>query len=339
MTSFAFMKSEMDAAQALLDLQGDSVCPNVDVHTIEKAATIARIFGTFISSPVTELPNASTPKAKSFINKRNNAVVTESNFDLHNKEKMCDVESQTDLEPTLLEKKDQLIKQLSEENAFLKLQLSKYKERSATDSVSERLSESSNENIVVERSSYRHRKRSSTNNTDSSVVEDTTVLREREVNDIDENKTLKKCKRVHNLYSDMVSIGDGNATVPSRLLKYIDWSSYTNATRKLLTAVFSRQVLATHSLTGKPSPAFPNKPAKKKLNAALVNDIVQTVVEKCGVPESVVRTSITTKCADESKMFRTRQQHKKKRKSIKKENLPPSDESDISDESYLSTKM
>lgn len=81
MTSFAFLKSEMDAAQALLDLQGDnSVCPNgknkfymhsyyyffhlkrvvdddyylfsVDVHTIEKAATIARIFGTFISSPV-----------------------------------------------------------------------------------------------------------------------------------------------------------------------------------------------------------------------------------------------------------------------------------------------
>lgn len=48
-------------------------------------------------------------------------------------------------------------------------------------------------------------------------------------------------------------------------------------------------MLATHSLTGKPSPAFPNKPAKKKLDAALVNDIVQTVVEKCGVPENVVR--------------------------------------------------
>lgn len=114
-----------------------------------------------------ELPNTSTPKAKSFVNKVNNAVVTESNFELHNKEKMCDVESQTDLEPSLLKKKDQLIKQLTEENAFLKLQLSKYKERSATDSVSERLSVSSNEDYVVERSSYRHRKRSSTNNTDT----------------------------------------------------------------------------------------------------------------------------------------------------------------------------
>ncbi|CAG4956875.1 unnamed protein product [Parnassius apollo] len=105
--------------------------------------------------------------------------------------------------------------------------------------------------------------------------------------------------------SDWVPIGDGHAFVPSRLLKNMDWSTHTYATRKLLRAVFPRSVLATHSLTGKPSPAFPNKPAKKRLDPALVNDIVQTVVDNCCVPESVVRASITTKCADESKIFRS----------------------------------
>lgn len=45
------------------------------------------------------------------------------------------------------------------------------------------------------------------------------------------------------------------------------------------------------------------------------------------------RTSITTKCADESKMFRTRQQNKKKRKlKFNRENIPPGSESDDSDE-------
>lgn len=40
---------------------------------------------------------------------------------------------------------------------------------------------------------------------------------------------------------------------------------------------FFNSVLATHSLTGKPSPAFQFKSAKKKLNAQIVDDIVHTV--------------------------------------------------------------
>ncbi|CAG9564590.1 unnamed protein product [Danaus chrysippus] len=40
------------------------------------------------------------------------------------------------------------------------------------------------------------------------------------------------------------------------------------------------------------------------------------------------RTSITTKYADESKMFRTRQQNKKKRKSTEKENIGSGNESE-----------
>ncbi|KAL0821892.1 hypothetical protein ABMA28_005292 [Loxostege sticticalis] len=84
----------------------------------------------------------------------------------------------------------------------------------------------------------------------------------------------------------------------------MDWSSYTLVTRKLLLAVFPRSILATHSLSGKRSPAFPHLPPKKRLPIGMVNDIVQTVVERCGVSVNLVRTVITTKCADESNKFK-----------------------------------
>ncbi|RVE45527.1 hypothetical protein evm_009866 [Chilo suppressalis] len=121
-------------------------------------------------------------------------------------------------------------------------------------------------------------------------------------------RSVKKrvLKENNNTSNDLVPIGDGHAEVPGRLLKHMNWSSYTASTRKLLTAVFPREVLATHSLTGKSSPAFPNKPAKEKLDPLLVQDIIQTVMDKCGVTESQVRTIITTKCADECKMSRAR---------------------------------
>ncbi|KAJ2945725.1 hypothetical protein O0L34_g566 [Tuta absoluta] len=86
------------------------------------------------------------------------------------------------------------------------------------------------------------------------------------------------------LNMEMTKIG-GKVMVPTRLLKQIDGTSHTYVTRKLLMAEFPRSVLATHSLTGKSSPAFPNKPAKKKLDPTLVNDIIQIVCEKCNVHE------------------------------------------------------
>ncbi|CAH2043931.1 unnamed protein product, partial [Iphiclides podalirius] len=82
---------------------------------------------------------------------------------------------------------------------------------------------------------------------------------------------------------DMVPIGSGNVLVPTRLLADLDWTSYTTATRQLLQAVFPRRVLATHCLSGKQSPAFANKPPKKRLDPKLVDDIIDTVSERCGV--------------------------------------------------------
>lgn len=59
------------------------------------------------------------------------------------------------------------------------------------------------------------------------------------------------------------------------------------------------------------------RPAKNQLDSNIVNDIIQTVTKFCNVSESVVRNAITTKCADENKM--SRQRNEKPRGNIKKD--------------------
>lgn len=54
--------------------------------------------------------------------------------------------------------------------------------------------------------------------------------------------------------NDMVSIGNNKTQVSGHTIRQINWNSHTAATRKLLMALFPREILATHSLTGKPSP-------------------------------------------------------------------------------------
>lgn len=106
-----------------------------------------------------------------------------------------------------------------------------------------------------------------------------------------------------------VMIGINKTAVPVHVLRAIDWKSYKTATRKLLTTLFTREMLATRSLTGRPSPAFHdrNKPIKEQLDQKIINDIIQIITRKCaGIQESQVRQAITTKCADENKMMRTR---------------------------------
>ncbi|GBP98028.1 Protein insensitive [Eumeta japonica] len=106
----------------------------------------------------------------------------------------------------------------------------------------------------------------------------------------------------------VVPIGSGKTLVPKEVYSKINWKSYTMATRKLLMAVFSRRTLATHSLTGKASPAFLSKPAKLCLDPKKVADIVMTVTANCHVKEGLVRSAITTKCADENKMLKLQTQ-------------------------------
>lgn len=105
-----------------------------------------------------------------------------------------------------------------------------------------------------------------------------------------------------------VSIGPNNTRVPAKVFDNIKWESPSIATRKLLTTVFDRATLATHTMTGKPSPAFKDsgKPHKAMLDQSKIKDIIFAVSRKSGVSEKEVRNVITTKCADENKMFRTK---------------------------------
>lgn len=51
---------------------------------------------------------------------------------------------------------------------------------------------------------------------------------------------------------------------------------------------FSR-ILATHSLTGKRSPAFQNKPAKMCLDPKIVSDVIMEITSRFRVKENLVR--------------------------------------------------
>lgn len=107
--------------------------------------------------------------------------------------------------------------------------------------------------------------------------------------------------------TEVTSIGPNNTLVKKQVLRAINWTNYKAATRKLLMTLFSREVLASHTLTGRPSPAFMGdraKPVKDKLDQKIIADIIAIVSKTCNVSEPMVRTAITTKCADENKMSR-----------------------------------
>ncbi|XP_035443883.2 protein insensitive-like isoform X2 [Spodoptera frugiperda] len=125
----------------------------------------------------------------------------------------------------------------------------------------------------------------------------------------------------------MRRLGPGNTMVPLRIIHTIDDSGidYPKITRRLLQYIFTRETLATHNLSGRPSPAFPNKPAKKVLNPVVVNDIVRYVCKRCKVPPSLVRITITHKCNDEAKLHRQRRQSQRlaRLRRRNRENIPP----------------
>lgn len=55
-----------------------------------------------------------------------------------------------------------------------------------------------------------------------------------------------------------------------------------------------------------------SKPTKNQLDPNIIADIVQYVSKRCSVSDTAVRSSITTKCADENKMLRQRTDKKRK---------------------------
>ncbi|XP_069361130.1 uncharacterized protein [Maniola hyperantus] len=136
-------------------------------------------------------------------------------------------------------------------------------------------------------------------------------------------QTLNTEQNAEDEVDEWVPIGSGKTLIHKDKFSKVKWRSYTIATRTLLLATFPRRILATHSLTGKRSPAFRDKPAKMCLDPKIVSDIIIEITSRFNVKENLVRSAITTKCADECKMLKTRS--KKKNKLIQnQENAPPS---------------
>ncbi|XP_037810292.1 protein insensitive-like [Lucilia sericata] len=126
-----------------------------------------------------------------------------------------------------------------------------------------------------------------------------------------------------NIDNVMVSIGPNNTRIPAKLYENMNWTSASIATRKLLMAIFDRKVLATHSMTGRPSPAFKDqgKPLKQMLDPLIIADIIFAVTRKCNVSDKEVRNAITTKCADENKMMKLQINKRTPMRGMNKENM------------------
>uniref|UniRef100_A0A1I8PFY7 BEN domain-containing protein n=1 Tax=Stomoxys calcitrans TaxID=35570 RepID=A0A1I8PFY7_STOCA len=107
---------------------------------------------------------------------------------------------------------------------------------------------------------------------------------------------------------DVVVLGPNGTEIDVRSYSSIIWSSSASATRQLLGFVFSSDVLATHTLTGKPSPAFygRERPAKMQLDPIKAADIIHCVKSKFHCTEREIRAAITTKCSDTSKKYKRR---------------------------------
>lgn len=54
--------------------------------------------------------------------------------------------------------------------------------------------------------------------------------------------------------NNMLAIGDNGTKIPKIVFNTLNYDSYSAVTRKILASVFDRATLASHSLTGKPSP-------------------------------------------------------------------------------------
>lgn len=110
--------------------------------------------------------------------------------------------------------------------------------------------------------------------------------------------------------SKKVILGPNGTEVDLQAYNSINWLSAAGATRYLTGLVFSNDILATHTLTGKPSPAFygRERPEKMQLDQNKIVDIIYCIRKIMKCTEREVRAAITTKCSDISKKYKRRSQ-------------------------------
>lgn len=105
---------------------------------------------------------------------------------------------------------------------------------------------------------------------------------------------------------NMLIIGPNGTTIKQKDYKELQWKAAPGATRWLCDLIFGDDVLATHSLTGNQSPAFRGRerPLKKPLDPLKTADITHLICSKFNVSQQLVRSTITTKCADAAKKLK-----------------------------------
>ncbi|XP_050326366.1 uncharacterized protein LOC126756907 isoform X3 [Bactrocera neohumeralis] len=101
-------------------------------------------------------------------------------------------------------------------------------------------------------------------------------------------------------------IGPNGTTVSTRVFQDISFKEPTVATRSLLCLVFTEEVLARNTLSGKPSPAFKGRerPLKGQLDPDKVSDVIHCITSRTDFTEKNVRTVITAKCSDSTKKIK-----------------------------------
>ncbi|XP_062330007.1 protein insensitive [Osmerus eperlanus] len=101
-----------------------------------------------------------------------------------------------------------------------------------------------------------------------------------------------------------VKIGPNTFISPCQY-SFIKWGDSKKATKELCMAVFGRQVLASHSVTGRRSNSFKER-KKPQLDPAKITDILEFMSAKSGISKAEVRKLIAQKCTDEEKLSRRR---------------------------------
>ncbi|XP_017787181.1 PREDICTED: uncharacterized protein LOC108569922 isoform X4 [Nicrophorus vespilloides] len=106
----------------------------------------------------------------------------------------------------------------------------------------------------------------------------------------------------------LTRFGPNGSAIPTEKFNTINWNSRKMATRALMHALFTRNTMATHSMTGCVSNALldTGRKPKRKLNAEKVDDIVYIVMQKCDVRRADVRRVISQMCCDENKLAKKR---------------------------------
>ncbi|XP_070545311.1 BEN domain-containing protein 6-like isoform X2 [Ptychodera flava] len=118
----------------------------------------------------------------------------------------------------------------------------------------------------------------------------------------EEDKSVTPAKEFINISDKDVCLGEG-ITIKQTTLARISSHDYKKCTRELLTALFNRRTLATHSFTGKPSNVMKGGHVKPQLEPRTVNAIIDYVITKFNVPAKDVVDAIKSKLNCESKLY------------------------------------